>query len=318
MRVVALEEHMFPRDMIESAQLDFGPRAAARIAQLDEVGEGRLRVMDEAGIDVQVLSALGWTVQALEPERSVALSGELNDRLAGIVSRHPDRFRAFASLPMTDPTAAVGELTRSVEELGFVGAMIHGQTRGVFLDHPSMRPILAEAQRLDVPIYLHPAPPPQTVVDTYYFDLDPAVGACLSTSGWGWHSEVALHVLRMVVNGVFEELPGLKIVVGHMGEGLPFHLDRIEDMLTPTVTGHELTVAETLRRNLYLTTAGYNFDAPLRCALDVFGVDRVLFSVDHPFGDSKRAADYLRSAPVSEDDREKIAHGNAETLLRIS
>jgi predicted TIM-barrel fold metal-dependent hydrolase len=285
--------------------------------ELDALGEDRLRVMDDAGIDVQVLSALSNNVQDLPPAQSIVVSQELNNRMAETVSSFPDRFRAFATLPVSDPRASVDELTRSVDELGFLGAMVHGQTHGVFLDHPSVRPILAAAVRLDVPIYVHPAPPPTVIFDTYYSGLTEEVGACLSTSGWGWHSETAMHVLRMVVQGVFEELPDLKIIIGHMGEGLPFHLDRIEDMLTPVVTGHALTVAETLRRNLYLTTSGYNSDAPLLCALAAFGVDRVMFSVDYPFGNSARAATYLESAPVRALDREKIAHTNAESLLKI-
>ncbi len=302
MKIIAIEEHMLPRDIIESAGIDIGLRANKRAAELDEVGEGRLRVMDDAGIDIQVLSALGNNVQDLPPAQSVTVSRQLNDRIAATVSTHPDRFRGFASLPVSDPAASVAELTRSVEELGFLGAMIHGQTHGVFLDHPSVRPILSAAVRLDVPIYLHPAPPPSVVFEAYYSGLTPEVAACLSTSGWGWHSETAMHVLRMVVSGVFEELPELKIIIGHMGEGLPFHLDRIEDMLTPVVTGLSLTVAETLRRNLYLTTSGYNSDAPLLCALSAFGVDRILFSVDHPFGNSTRATTYLESAPVGAGD----------------
>ena len=317
MKVIAIEEHMLPHDIVESAGIDLGLRAGGRAAQLDDLGEGRLRVMDEAGIDVQVLSALGYFVQDLDPESSTRWSRELNDRLAKTVAEHPDRFRAFASLPVRDPAASVDELTRCVEELGFVGTMIHGQTHGVFLDHASMRPVLAAAARLDVPVYLHPAPPPRVVKDTYYSGLPEAAAACLATSGWGWHSECAMHVLRMVVAGVFEELPDLKVIVGHMGEGLPFHLDRIESMLSPVVTGQSLSVAETLRRNLHLTTSGYNFDAPLLCALAAFGVDRVMFSVDHPFASSAQATAFLQSAPVGEGDREKIAHGNAEALLRI-
>lgn len=317
MKVIALEEHMLPADLIAAAGIDLGLRAGAKAAALDDLGEGRLRVMDEAGIDVQVLSALGYFVQDLDPAPSVAWSRELNDRLAKTISAHPGRFRAFASLPMRDPAKAVDELTRSVEELGFVGAMIHGQTHGVFLDHPSVRPILAAAVRLDVPVYLHPAPPPTVVADAYYADLPPDAAACLSTSGWGWHSECAMHVLRMVVAGVFEELPTLKLIVGHMGEGLPFHLDRIENMLSPVVKGQSLTVAETLRRNLYLTTSGYNTDAPLLCAIAAFGLDRIMFSVDHPFGDSLKAAAHLRSAPLAPSEREQLAHGNAEALLRL-
>lgn len=317
MKIIAIEEHMLPADIIAAAGIDLGSRAGARAAALDDVGESRLRMMEDAGIDIQVLSALSYFVQGLEPEKAVSVNRALNNRLAETVAEHPHRYRAFAALPMSDPAGAVDELTRGVGELGFLGAMIHGQTNGVFLDHPSMRPVLAAAQRLDVPIYLHPAPPPAAVRETYYSGLEPAVAACLSTSGWGWHSECALHVLRMVASGVFEELPDLKIVVGHMGEGLPFHLDRIEDMLNPVVTGHSLSVAETLRRNLWLTTSGYNSDAPLLCALSAFGIDRVLFSVDHPFGDSAKATGYLHSAPVSPDELEKIAHGNAESLLGL-
>ncbi len=317
MKIIALEEHVLPRDIIEAAGIDIGLRANKRAAQLDEMGEGRLRIMDDAGIDVQVLSALSNNVQDLEPAQSVAVNRKINDRIAQTVSTYPERFKAFAALPMTDPSRAVDELERCVEELGFLGAMIHGQTRGIFLDHPSVRPILAAAARLDVPIYVHPAPPPKAVLDAYYSGLSPEVEACLSTSGWGWHSETAMHVLRMVVGGVFEELPDLKIIAGHMGEGLPFHLDRIESMLTPVVIGNSLTVAETLRRNLYLTTSGYNTAAPLICALAAFGVDHIMFSVDHPFANSEQATTFLRSAPVDESDREKIAHGNVESLLGI-
>lgn len=317
MRVIAIEEHMFPHDVVVAESLDLGLRASRRAAELDDLGEGRLRVMDDAGIDVQVLSALSSIVQDLPPARSVPVNRELNDRMADTVAAHPERFRAFAALPMSDPEAGVAELTRCVEELGFVGAMIHGQTHGIFLDHPSVRPILATAARLDVPIYLHPAPPPAVVDEAYFSGLPVEAAACLSTSGWGWHQECAMHALRMVVAGVFEDLPELRLILGHMGEGLPFHLDRIEDMLTPVVIGHSRTVAETLRDSLHLTTSGYNSDAPLACALAAFGVDRILFSVDHPFGNSARATTYLRSAPVSDVDREKIAHVNAENLLRL-
>lgn len=317
MKVIALEEHMFPREVLDSARLDLGARAGRRAAELDDVGEGRLQVMDEAGIDIQVLSALSGIVQDLDAEHSVNVSRDLNDRLANTVSTYPERFRAFAALPIGDPVGADAELRRCIEGLGFVGAMIHGQTRGVFLDDPSVRPVLATAARLGVPIYLHPAPPPPSVQDAYFSGLPSAVAACLATAGWGWHAECGMHVLRMVAAGVFEELPDLQLIVGHMGEGIPFHLDRIEEMLTPVVRGHASTVAETLRRNLHITTSGYSYDAPLLCALATFGADRILFSVDHPFADSATATAFLQAAPVSGDEREKIAHGNAEALLSL-
>lgn len=317
MKVIALEEHIFPREVLDSAGLDLGLGRGPMVEALHEMGAGRIAVMDAAGVDVQVLSTVGHVVQGLEPERATAISRELNDRLALVVADHPERFKGFATLPMTDPAAAVVELRRTVEELGFVGAMIHGQTGGEFLDEDPSQPILELAQRLGVPIYLHPAPPPATVREAYYSRLNPAVGAMLATGGWGWHSECAMHVLRMVAGGVFDRLPDLQLIVGHMGEGIPFHLDRIEEKLTPFVKGHDLTVAETLRRNLHVTTAGYNTVTPLMCALMALGADRILFSVDHPFSDSERATAFLRDAPLSPHDRAKLAHTNAETLLGI-
>ena len=162
MRIIAIEEHMFPRELVAAAGLDLGPRADLRADELDDCGAARLRMMDEAGVDMQILSlALGNTIQELEPERSVTFSRTINDRLAQIVAADPQRFRAFASLPMSAPDRAADELDRAVQDLGHVGAMIYGQTGGKFLDDPSVRPVLAAAERLSVPIYLHPAPPPE-------------------------------------------------------------------------------------------------------------------------------------------------------------
>lgn len=317
MKTIALEEHMFPRDVLTSNGLDLGVRASRRANELDEVGEGRIALMDEASIDVQVLSTLGNIVQELDPDRAIAVSRELNDRMASVVLRFPDRFRGFATLPMSAPRAAADELQRGVEELGFVGAMVHGQTRGVFLDDPSVHPVLATAERLGVPIYLHPGLPPDTVRRAYFSGLEPEVAAGLAGAVWGWHAECGMHVLRMLASGVFERLPSLQLIVGHMGEGIPFHLDRIETMLKPLVPGHVRTPAETLRAQLHITTSGYNTPTPLLCTLMAFGADRVLFSVDHPFADSLAATAFLRDAPISADDREKLAHRNAERLLGI-
>lgn len=317
MKVIALEEHMFPRDILESAGLDLGSRAGRRSAELDDLGEGRLQTMDAAGIDVQVLSALAHVVQELEPQQSIAVSRALNERLAETVAGHPDRFKAFATLPMSAPHDAVDELRRGVEELGFVGAMVHGQTNGVFLDDVSFDPVLACAEQLAVPVYLHPAPPPPAVHRAYYSGLEPDVAAALATAGWGWHAECGMHVLRMILNGVFERHPDLQVIIGHMGEGLPFSLARAEDMLGPVIRAHSASVAETVHRNVYITTSAYTTVAPLQCALTVLGADRIMFSVDHPFADSVKGTAFLRDAPLSPADREKIAHGTAERVLGL-
>lgn len=316
-RIVALEEHMFPRDILQAAGLDLGPRAERRADALDDLGAGRLAAMDAAGVDMQVLSALAWIVQDLEPAPAASVSRELNDRMAATVAGHPDRFAAFATLPTSAPELAAAELRRSVEDLGFVGAMIHGQTHGRFLDHPSMAPVLACAEELQVPVYLHPAPPPRAVFDTYYQHLDDDVAAALSTAGWGWHAECGLHVLRMIVAGTFERHPGLQVIVGHMGELLPFGLARADDMLTPVLPSGQRPVLQTAQEHVHITTSAFTTVAPLQCALAVFGADRVMFAVDHPFADSARNAAFLRSMPVSSADREKIGHGNAERLLGL-
>jgi predicted TIM-barrel fold metal-dependent hydrolase len=273
--------------------------------------------MDAAGIDVQVLSALAYAVQELDPGQALDVSRDLNDRMAGAVAAHPGRFRAFATLPMCDPKASAAELTRAVEELGFVGTMIHGQTHGVFLDDRSADPVLATAERLGIPVYLHPAPPPTAVRTAYFSGLEPAVAATLATAGWGWHAECGLHVLRMVVGGVFERFPGLQVLVGHMGENLPFSLARADERLTPLATGLSASVADTVLQHVHVTTCGYTTDPPLLCALMVFGADRILFSVDHPFSDNAQATAFLRNAPLSPADKQKIAHGNAQQLFRL-
>lgn len=316
-KIVALEEHTFPRDILLAAGLDLGSRASRKADELDDLGEGRLRTMDAAGIDLQVLSALAHVVQQLEPARAAEVSSALNDRMAATVTAHPDRFRAFATLPMSAPGQAVSELRRAIDGPGFLGAMIHGQTNGVFLDHPSVEPVLAAAERLGVPIYLHPAPPPPAVEEAYYSGLQPDLAAALATAGWGWHAECGMHVLRMIVGGVFERHPALQLIVGHMGEGLPFSLARADAMLSPLIKDHAASVAETVQRNVYITTSAYTTVAPLQCALTVLGADRILFSVDHPFADSAQGTAFLRAAPLSPGDREKIAHGNAERVLGL-
>jgi uncharacterized protein len=316
MRIIAIEEHALPADIraeVGAATMAMPPWA---LDLLDDLADKRLESMDSAGIDVQILSFVGHAIQQLEPTRAVALSRKANDRLAGAVAAHPDRFAGFAALPMSDPSAAAAELRRAVVELGLVGAMIHGLTNGLFLDDPTFVPVLSEAQDLGVPIYLHPAEPPSAVRRAYFSGLEPPVAQMLATGGWGWHAELGLHVLRMAAGGTFERFPGLQIIVGHMGENLPFSLARADEKLSP-LTGLPRSVAETVREQVLITTAGYTTSPPLLCALLVFGADRILFSVDYPFSDNLEATSFLNAAPISPADREKIAHGNCERLFKI-
>jgi uncharacterized protein len=313
MRIIAIEEHAFPKDLDLPGAMGSGMPGV--LDQLDDLGEGRLAVMDAAGVDVQVLSVLGHGIQEAGAA-GVELARAANDRLAAAVREHPDRFAAFATLPLGDPEAATEELRRRVGDDGFVGTMVFGQTHGRFLDDPEFAPVLAACAQLGVPLYLHPAPPPRAVADVYYARLPEGAGATLATAGWGWHVETGMHVLRLAVTGTFDAHPDLRVVVGHMGENLPFSLARADERLNASSAG-ERPVWDTVLDQVLITTAGYVTAPPLACALATFGPERILFSVDHPFADSGEATAFLEEAALDDADRERIAHGNAETLLGI-
>lgn len=313
MRIIAIEEHALPKDLNLPAGM--GGTLDGVLDELDDLGEGRVAVMDAAGVDVQVLSVLGHGIQEAGAA-GVALARAANDRLAAAVAVHPDRFAAFATLPLGDPGSAADELRRTVGDAGFVGAMVFGQTHGRFLDDPEFSPVLAACAELGVPLYLHPAPPPPAVAEAYFARLPDGAGAALATGAWGWHAETGMHVLRLAAAGTFDAHPGLRVLVGHMGENLPFSLARADERLTPSSAG-DRTVWNTVLDQVRITTAGYTTQPPLSCALATFGPDRILFSVDHPFSDSRAATAFLHAAALDDDDRERIAHTNAEALLGV-
>jgi predicted TIM-barrel fold metal-dependent hydrolase len=317
MRVVAIEEHYGTPELLGTAENSRLP-AAARERLLD-TGAGRVADMDAAGIDLQVLSLVAPAVQELPAGPAVTAAVNLNNALHDtIIAAHPDRFAGFAALPTGDPDAAATELERAVGQLGLVGTMINGTTGGRFLADPFFAPILETAARLDVPIYLHPGYPPQPVAETYYGGFDPGVGQMLGSAAYGWHYETSLQAVRMVIAGVFDRLPNLKIILGHLGEGIPFHLPRIQDVLTPQLGGRlSKSITEYFRQNFWVTTAGYFYDGPFRLTRETFGDDRVMFSVDYPFGDNRRATDWFARLDLDEETRAKVAHRNVENLLNL-
>jgi uncharacterized protein len=317
-RVITLEEHFWTGALRDANRTILSGRQSGELADnLIDLGPRRLADMDEAGIDVQVLSVTAPAAQELDPATSVALARDANDQLAEAVAAHPGRFAGFATLPTPDPEAAASELERTVTGHGFKGALINGHTGGRFLDDPAFWPIFERAEALGVPIYLHPTYPTAQVMEAYYTGFEAPVSATLATSGWGWHAETGLHVLRLVLAGVFDRFPALQVIIGHMGENLPFSLARADERLTPVATSLKRSVGEYLRENVYITTSGYFTDPPLLCALTVLGADRIMFSVDYPFASNVRGRAFLDAAPISEPDREKIAHGNAERLLGL-
>lgn len=306
-RVIAIEEHFATTELRPSHWVD----------ALADLGEDRLAAMDAAGIDVQVLSAPPPGVQQFPPDEAIAAARSVNDRLAEAVAAAPGRFAGFATLPTPAPKVAATELVRAVDELGFRGVMLHGHTGGRFFDDPAFLPIFEAADDLDVPVYLHPAAPPKAAFDAYFSGLDESVAGMLATGAWGWHVETGLQALRLIVSGLFDRFPTLQIILGHMGEFVPFGLARADNVLRDAVPGLRRGVAEYFQENFHVTTSGYFTAAPLQCALSVVGVDRILFAVDYPYAANADGADFLRSAPIAPADRAKIAHLNAERLLGI-
>jgi len=319
-RTITLEEHYATPAFLEGPGRHLKERAqAARlIEQLCDLGDRRIADMDAAGIDVQVLSLNSPGVDQLDATEAVALSRDTNDLLADAVRRHPSRFAGFATLPTAAPDTAADELERMVREHGFKGAAINGHNRGRYLDDEFFWPILERAEALQVPLYLHPTPPPQPVIEASYTGNYAAeVTALLAAGAWGWHIETAIHILRLILSGAFDRYPRLQLVIGHLGEALPFMLPRINRSLPMEVTKLHRPMGAYLRENLHYTVSGFNFiPAFLNLLLEV-GVNRIMFSADYPYGSMSQARTFLDQLPVSPADKEKIAHDNAELLLRL-
>jgi uncharacterized protein len=285
---------------------------------LADTGQERIAAMDTAGIRMQVLSVPGPGAEIVSGPDGIAIAREFNDRIARLISAEPDRFSAFAHLPMWSPPAAADELERAVMECGLKGALISGTVEGKFLDAPEFEPVLARAERLDVPLYIHPGVPPQRVRAAYYDGLPGEASFGLAIAGWGWHAEVAVHILRLALSSTLDRHPRLKLLIGHMGEGLPTMMERVERVFGAYSSAHlERNAAQAIVEQVWVSTSGFSSTPAFLAALMTFGVDRLLFSVDYPFGNNLAAVAFLRNLPVSPEDREKIAHKNADALLGL-
>ena len=327
MRIVTLEEHISLPEMTkllpEEALTSFGqsPMMQSISSKLADIGNERLLSMDKTGITMQVLSVDSFGANLLSPEAGPAFATRYNTLIAEKIAPHPKRFTAFAHLPMTAPLAAADELERTVKTYRFRGAMVRGMTQERFLDHPSFAPILERAEKLGVPIYLHPGMPPKSVAETYYSNFSHHSGMLESIAcyGWGWHSETAIHVLRLLVSGIFDMYPGLKIIIGHMGEMLPMMMVRSDRAFKPGNGGaNQRTLIDTFHQQLYITTSGFFTQPPLKMAMDTFGIDNIMFSVDYPFSTNEMGVDFLHDIELADDQIQKIAHQNADKLLNLT
>jgi len=319
MRTIGLEEHFVTPELTgygASVAAIAQPQAWAEASRrLLDLTEERLAGMDAAGLDMQVLSLNAPGIQA-EPDSAVAVSraSSVNDMLATTISENPTRFAGFAALPLQDPEAAAKELERAATQLGMRGALVNAHTQGRYLDDPELRVVWEHAEGLDVPLYLHPA---NGVDAAHVISGHPELIGPM----WSWGPDTAAHALRLIFGGVFDDFPNAKLLLGHMGEGLPYVLWRL-DSRWKFHNHHGVELArgnpsEYLRHNLYITTSGVCSAPPLLCALLALGPEHILFGTDYPFEEMATATAFLHTAPVSEADRAKIAHLNAERLLRL-
>jgi len=324
MRVIAIEEHfitpMYREKVAANEFRNFYLTARGQELGHDIVGENldigarRIAHMDAAGVDVQVLSFGSPGAQAFGADVAIPMARDANERLYQAIQKYPTRFAGFAALPTADPEAAAEELERCVKRLGFKGAMIHSHQQGEFLDAKKYWPIWERAEKLGVPIYLHPALPHPDAVKAYFQGYEE-----LARAGWGFAIDTSCHFLRIMFSGVFDAYPSLKIILGHLGEGLPFAMHRLNAHTHAAAArrGLEKSPLEYLRDNLVVTTSGNWYEPAFVCTLLALGVDNILFAIDWPYEANTTGMEYLRKLSVSDDDRAKIAHRNAERLLKL-
>jgi 2,3-dihydroxybenzoate decarboxylase len=315
--VIAIEEHYWDPELTKHFTGSEAPRGAEIEKWLNDFGDIRVKQMDEAGIDMQVLSHGSPSVQKLPADIAVSVTRTANDRLAERIAANPKRFAGFAAVPTTaSAKEAADELERAVTKLGMKGAMLHGLSNGEFLDLPKFWPIYERAEALDVPIYFHPSTPHPRVMEAYYQDYAKDF-PLLARPAWGYTVEAATQAIRLVLSDLFETHPKLKVILGHLGETLPFLSWRVDSALRRP-GGKQLDFRGIFSRNFWITTSGFFADAPLQCCMTEMGVDHILFAVDWPFvNDNKPGVDWLFRTPLSDDDRAKIASGNAKRLLRL-
>lgn len=332
MKVITIEEH-FSSLRISEKMKQLQPKGATQNTGLqtllkhylptnddiEDVGIRRIGFMDKSGIDMQVIGYGGGSPQSLSGAVAIELCKEANDELAALISRNPTLFAGFATLPVTDPAEAAAELERTVKQLGFKGAMLAGTFQGKFFDQEVFFPIFEKAAELDVPVYMHPGIIENGIADHYFKDERwPAlVNGIFPASGYGWHMDSGIHVLRMILSGIFDKLPDLKLISGHWGEFVPFFLTRLDKELSPVCHHLQHLISTYYKNNVYITPSGIFDEAQLNFCIAVMGIERIIYSGDYPYLIDHDTRGFLERASISEVDKEKIAHLNVEKLLKL-
>jgi predicted TIM-barrel fold metal-dependent hydrolase len=313
--VIAIEEHYWDPELASYFKGEEGVRSGDLLARLHDLDEIRLREMDRNGIDIQVLSHGAPSAQTLQADVAIDVCRRVNDRLAQAIARHPSRFAGFAALPTILPDAAADEFERCVKQLGLKGAMIHGLTNDLFHDDRRFWPIFEKAQDLDAPLYFHPSFPHEDVMQAYYSDYAKDFPLVIRAA-WGYTVETATQAIRIILSRVLETYPRVQIILGHLGETLPFLLWRINQALSRP--GHaQINFRQQFQRHFHITSSGFFSTPALLCSMMELGIDRIMFAVDYPFVSGEPAKEWLPVLPLSEDDRRKFLGGNARRLLRL-
>ena len=312
-QVIAIEEHFWDPELVKHVKGGDVIRAPDLEKRLYDLGEIRIKEMDEAGIDIQVLSHGAPGGQKLPDDIALELARGVNDRLHAAIKLHPTRFAGFAMVPTNDPRKGADELERCITKLGFKGAMLHGLANGVFLDDKRFWPIYERAEALDVPVYFHPSFPQQAVIDAYYKEYVESVPTILS-AGWGFTVETATTALRLVLSGLFQHCPKLKVILGHLGEGIPFLMARMDEALSRQA---KVDFRATFSSHFSVTTSGFFSNPALLCCVQELGIDRILFSVDWPFVKNTVATKWVKTVPLCHEDQVKLLSGNAKRLLKM-
>ena len=323
-RTIGTEEHFITEAVVAAwARLDSAAREESRAGvppgemgeRLLEVGERRIAAMDEAGLDVQVISLTSPGLHNLPADLAKGLQVETNDRIAELVAARPDRLQGFATLAMPAPEAAAQELERAVGKLGLNGALLFGRTGERNLDDPANWPIFEAAAALRCPLYIHPQIPQRGVRDALYSGFGEAVDGAFATHGIGWHYESGVQFLRLALAGVFDRLPDLQVLLGHWGKVVLFYLERADGLAMQA--GLPRPFSEYVRRNSYITAGGVYSERYLRWAVEVVGVERILFATDYPYrpGPDGGVEGFLQGAGLGRDDQERIASGNWDALV---
>ncbi len=283
--------------------------------RLIDLYEMRMREMDEYDVDMHLLALTSTGVQMMAPDRAVAVAEVGNDRLHEAIQKHPDRFTGLATIAVQDPPRAVKEIERAITKLKLNGIMINSHTNGEYLSEPKYWPILEAIEDLNVALYIHPRAPIPLMAKAYRADhLEHAI--------WGYQAETGLHGLRLITGGVFDQFPKLQVVLGHMGEGIPYWLYRLDFMYGRVKIDFgrrklKLTPSEYFKRNFYITTSGMNWEPTLKFCIEAVGADRIMWAIDYPYQDHPDAVEFMDAARISEKDKQAIYHGNAERVFKI-